>query len=264
MNKTIVWLAALAMALAWNIQAQTLEEILDRIENQRRPPGSVADMTLTIINRAGQQRVREIKAYAQTLPNGDTRQMLVFTGPADVRDTRFLTIDYKDPNKADEQYIYIPALRRVRQIGTSGGESRTGSFLGSDFTFADLGTLERKDFNIRLVGTEDLDGVRHFVLEYTAKSPEVIANYGYGRVVRWINSQNYSSRKTEYFNAQGRLVKRSFINGYRIVDGFGQFESIEMHNLETGGRSIWAFLNNQILNSIDDRYFTLRFLERGR
>lgn len=262
MNRHVAIIGLLATAaLAW---AQDLEAILDRIENQQRPPASEADMTLTIINRNGQERVRQIKAYAQTLPNGDTRQLLIFTAPADVRDTRFLTIDYKDENKPDEQYIFIPALRRVRQIGTSGGESRTGSFLGSDFTFADLGTLERKDFNVRLVGRETLDGVEHFVLEYTAKNPTVVSNYGYGRVVRWINSQNYSSRKTEYFNAQGRLVKRSFINGYRVVNGFGQFDSIEMHNLETGGRSVWAFQNNTILNSIDERYFTLRFLERGR
>ncbi len=246
------------------VGAQDLEAILDRLENQNRPPASEADMTLRIINRNGQERARQIKAYSQTLSNGDTRQILIFTAPADVRDTRFLTLDYKDDAKTDEQYIFIPALRRVRQIGTSGGESRTGSFLGSDFTFADLGTLERKDFNIRLVGTEALDGVNHFVLEYTAKNPTVINNYGYGRVVRWVNSQNYSSRKSEYYNAQGRLVKRSLINGYKIVNGYGQFESIEMNNLETGGKTVWSFDKNTILPSIDEKFFTLRFLERGR
>lgn len=260
--KTMVLMALLLSAgLAWS---QDLEAILDRIENQQRPPASEADMTLRIINRNGQERARQIKAYSQTLPNGDTRQILIFTAPADVRDTRFLTIDYKDDSKTDEQYIFIPALRRVRQIGTSGGESRTGSFLGSDFTFADLGSLERKDFNVRLTGTENLDGVAHFVLEYTAKNPTVVNNYGYGRVVRWINSQNFSSRKSEYYNAQGKLVKRSFINGYKIVNGFGQFESIEMNNLETGGKTVWSFDKNTILPSIDEKYFTLRFLERGR
>jgi hypothetical protein len=260
--KQIVILGLLLVgALVW---AQTLEQILDRIENQQRPPGSEADMTLRIINRAGQERVRQIKAYSQTLPNGDTRQMLIFTAPADVRDTRFLTIDYKDDSKTDEQYIFIPALRRVRQIGTSGGESRTGSFLGSDFTFADLGSLERKDFNIKLLGRETIDGAEHFVLEYTAKNSTVVSNYGYGRIVRYINTQNYSSRRSDYFNAQGTMVKQSFINGYKIVDGFGQFESIVLNNLETGGRSVWEFNTNKVLPTIDEKYFTLRFLERGR
>jgi hypothetical protein len=126
-NVTTVILAALiSLGPTIGIFAQNinLDALLARNENQPRPAATEGDMKMIIINKAGQQRVREIKAYSKTEADDTTKQSLIFLSPADVRDTRFLTIDYKDPAKNDEQYIYIPALRKVRTIGTSGGESK--------------------------------------------------------------------------------------------------------------------------------------------
>lgn len=260
------WALGAAFALlASNLGAQTVDQILDKAESQPRPPASRADMKLVITNKAGQSRTREIEAWSATAPNGDNKQVLVFKAPADVKDTRFLTLSYDDPGKKDEQYIYIPALRKVRTIGTSGGEdSKTGSFLGTDFTFADLGTLERTDFNVTLEGTDKVDGVDHFRILYTAKNAEVIKTYGYSKVVKWVNAGNYTTRKSEFWDAAGKLVKRSEILGQKQVEGYWQFDKIVMYNLETGGNSTWEFTKNTILPSVEDKYFTLRFLERGR
>ncbi|WP_369682356.1 outer membrane lipoprotein-sorting protein [Gracilinema caldarium] len=49
------------------------------------------------------------------------------------------------------------------------------------------------------------------------------------------------------------------------MDGkYWQFDAMEMQNLETGGKTIWQFVKTTILPSIDDKYFTVRFIERGR
>lgn len=263
--KKFLLTALLGVAATLSLQAQTVDQILDKMEAQARPPASRADMKLVITNRAGQSRVREIEAFSVTAPNGDTKQILIFKAPADVRDTRFLTISYDDPAKKDEQYIYIPALRKVRTIGTSGGEdSKTGSFLGTDFTFADLGTLERTDFTVTLEGSDKIDGADHYRLLYTAKNPDVVKTYGYSKVVRWVNAANSTTRKTEYYDPAGKLAKRSEILGQKLVEGYWQFEKIVMNNLESGGTSVWEFTKNTILPSVDEKYFTLRFLERGR
>jgi len=242
-----------------------LDALLERNENQIRPTATEGDMKMIIVNKAGQERVREIKAYSKTEADDTTKQSLIFLSPADVRDTRFLTIDYKDPAKDDEQYIYIPALRKVRTIGTSGGESKTGAFLGSDFTFADIGALDRKDFSVKLLGSDTMDGIKYAKVEYTAKSPQVIKNYGYSKIVRWINLENATTKQSEYYDASGKLVKRLVIQNQRLVDGkYWQFDTMEMQNLETGGKTIWQFVKTTILPTIDDKYFTVRFIERGR
>ena len=263
--KRMLTLAALAALAALSARGQDLASLLTRNETQARPPATEGEMKMVITNKAGQSRVREIKAYTKTDADGTDRQLLVFLSPADVRDTRFLTVDYKTGNKEDEQYIYIPALRKVRAIGTSGGDAKTGAFLGSDFSYADIGTLDRADFDVRAVGEDTLDGRKYVQVEYSSKGPSTIKKYGYGRIVRWIDAENATSRKSEFYDAAGRLVKRLVVNGQHLVDGkYWQFESMEMSNLETGGKTAWIFVKIRILPSISDSYFTLRYLERGR
>ncbi|AEJ18248.1 outer membrane lipoprotein-sorting protein [Gracilinema caldarium] len=242
-----------------------LEALLLKNENQLRPPATEGDMKMIIINKTGQERVRDIKAYSKTETDDTTKQSLIFLSPADVRDTRFLTIDYKDPAKDDEQYIYIPALRKVRTIGTSGGDSKTGAFLGSDFTFADIGSLDRKDFSVKFLGTDSIGGQQYAKVEYTAKSPQVVKNYGYTKIVRWIDLENATTKQSEYYDSSGKLIKRLIIQNQHLVDGkYWQFDAMEMQNLETGGKTIWRFVKTTILPTIDDKYFTVRFIERGR
>ncbi|MCX7655114.1 MAG: outer membrane lipoprotein-sorting protein [Treponemataceae bacterium] len=260
---TTVLLAGIGFGAA--AQDINVDALLERNENQARPAATEGDMKMIIVNKAGQERVREIKAYSKTEADGTTKQSLIFLSPADVRDTRFLTIDYKDPAKDDEQYIYIPALRKVRTIGTSGGESKTGAFLGSDFTFADIGALDRKDFSVKFLGPDSIGGRQYAKVEYSAKGPQVVKNYGYSKIVRWIDRENATTKQSEYYDASGKLVKRLVIQNQRLVDGkYWQFDAMEMQNLETGGKTVWQFVKTTILPSIEDKYFTVRFIERGR
>lgn len=266
MNVQKIALTFLAATLAaLSLGAQDLESILAKNENMPRPAASVAKMRMIITNKAGQSRTREIDAWTAYDEGQYNKQMMVFTAPADVRDTRFLTIDWKDPSKADEQAIYIPALRKVRTIGTSGGDSKTGAFLGSDFSFADIGTLDRADFNVKLLGEESVEGTKCWKLEYTAKGDAALEKYGYGKVVRWIDQGNYTSLRSEFYDRALKAVKRLEITGTALVDGtYWQFKKMQMFNLESGGNTVWEFTESKNLPQAEDKYFTLRFLERGR
>jgi len=264
MKRTIL-LAVFAASIAAAASAQDLESLLVRNETIPRPPATEGQMKMVITNKAGQSRVREIKSYTKTEADGTDRQLLIFLSPADVRDTRFMTVDYEAEGKQDEQYIYVPALRKIRTIGAAGGDSKTGAFLGSDFTYADIGSLDRADFDVRSLGEDFMDGRRYVKFEYAAKGPAAVKKYGYGRIVRWIDAENATTRKSEFYDAAGRRTKRLEVKGQRLVEGkYWLFESMEMFNLETGGKTAWVFVSTRILPSIDDSYFTLRYLERGR
>ena len=264
MKRMILTVLAVA-GLALSASALDLDTLLNRNESQPRPPATEGEMKMVITNKSGQARIREIKAYTKTESDGTDKQLLIFLSPADVRDTRFLTVDYKTAGKADEQYIYIPALRKVRTIGTSGSDSKTGAFLGSDFSFADIGTLDRSDFTVKAIGDESLEGRQYVKVEYSSNGPATVKKYGYGRVVRWIDEENATSLKSEYYDVGGRLVKRLVVNGQHLLEGkYWQFESMEMNNLETGGKTAWVFVKTTLLSTVDEGFFTLRFLEKGR
>ncbi|MCX7025285.1 MAG: outer membrane lipoprotein-sorting protein [Spirochaetes bacterium] len=254
--------AAIALVAAGAEEAQA---ILDRAAASPSPPATEGTMKMVLVDRNGGTRERTITSYSVSLPNGDTKRTMVFEAPADVRGTRFLTIAYDAPEKDDEQYIFIPALRKVRSIGTSGGDSKTGAFLGSDFTYADLGSLDAPEFSAVLLGEETVDGTRCWKIEQKAANPEVVKKYGYSRVIKWIDSSGYALRKAEYHNRDGKLAKRLAVGGYETLAGkYRIFTSMTMANLESGTKTTLEFTGTKALDSIDPNYFTVRFLERGR
>ena len=64
-----------------------------------------------------------------------TRQLMMFESPADVRNTGMLSIDYKDGNKDDDQWLYLPSLNKSTRISSG---DKSGSFMGTDLSYADM------------------------------------------------------------------------------------------------------------------------------
>lgn len=58
-----------------------------------------------------------------------------FFEPYDVRGTRFLQWRYDDARRADDAWVYVPALRRVRRVSA---EVKSDSLLGTDYTLEDF------------------------------------------------------------------------------------------------------------------------------
>ena len=67
----------------------------------------------------------------------DTKKIMFFTYPGDVKGTGFLTWDYDNPRKVDDKWLYLPAMKKTRRI--SGKSSKTDYFMGSDFEYAQCG-----------------------------------------------------------------------------------------------------------------------------
>jgi hypothetical protein len=49
-----------------------------------------------------------------------------------------------------EPWLYLPAIKRVRRISAS---NKTGSFVGSEFSYEDLAGTEVERFRYRLIET---------------------------------------------------------------------------------------------------------------
>ena len=70
------------------------------------------------------------------LQNAGDKRLLRFLSPADMRNTAMLALG------KGELYVYLPADRRVRRLGTS---ALNQTFLGSDFYAEDLGSVKLRD-----------------------------------------------------------------------------------------------------------------------
>jgi len=82
-------------------------------------------------------------------------QFLALTlNPSDLQGTAALSWRYKDPDKRDADWAYVPTLRRVRAVSPT---NRSDGFLGSDLSQDDGNFFDGKpeDFTWKVVGHKD-------------------------------------------------------------------------------------------------------------
>ncbi|GIW39951.1 MAG: hypothetical protein KatS3mg076_0528 [Candidatus Binatia bacterium] len=79
------------------------------------------------------------------------QQISGVVAPADLQGTVALSHRFRDPRKRDQQWTYVPALRRVRAVSPA---NRSDGFLGSDMSQDDGSYFDGKpeDFEWKLVG----------------------------------------------------------------------------------------------------------------
>ncbi len=126
-----------------------------------------AQSQLNWMNPAGLERRADVDvrfAYYDGIPRDELppsnpdnflyRNLSLVVGPADLNGTAALTWRYRDADKRDSTWAYVPALRRVRATSPA---NRSDGFLGSDVSQDDGPFFDGKveDFQWKLVGESD-------------------------------------------------------------------------------------------------------------
>ncbi len=144
----------IAMGFSPEITGQSLsgKQIIEKVYNRSGGDDQTSDLTMTLINKSGDQRVRKIKHFTKDL--GDLeKSIMFFLSPADVKNTSFMNWTY-DSDQGDDQWIYLPALKKTKRISS---DSKSDYFMGSDFTYDDLGDRKLDDDTHNLIGEEIID-----------------------------------------------------------------------------------------------------------
>ena len=218
-------------------------------------------MTMELINSRGKSRVRETIAYRKHY-DGDKKTVMFFLAPANVRDTAFLTWDYADPAEEDDQWLYLPALRKTRRVSAA---DRGDYFIGTDFTYEDVkldGKLSLSDYNFNFhEEAESHSG--QLVLVAVPRNEEIAEELGYSKTLLTIDPSNWIVVGAKFWDVKGRPLKRLTATDIRQVDGIWTRHSLEMENLQSGHRSIFTFSEVDYEMPVDDAMFNKRSLQRG-
>jgi hypothetical protein len=148
-----------------------------------------------------------------SLPDGTEKRIIKFNAPAEVKGTGILIFDY--PDQSDDMWIYLPALRRTRRIVS---REKSKSFMGSEFSNADMTAPALEEFDYRLLGEETLEGNPCFRIASLAKSEDLVDEYGYARSETWIDKNNYLAYRTDYFDGNGALYKTITNKSFQLLD----------------------------------------------
>lgn len=124
----------------------TADEIVARVDALEQARTSQSTMQMILVDKQGKQRSRTM--ISQTKMMGDDEyKLLFFSAPANVKGTGFLTYDYAG-DQEDDQWLYLPALGKAKRIAAA---DKSGSFMGSDFTYADMTQRNLDDYSYKIV-----------------------------------------------------------------------------------------------------------------
>lgn len=258
-------LLALGLLLPQATRAQsepTAEAIMQKNYAATRPQDAVSEGAFTLINKAGQERVRTIFTTFKLKSNGvESMRMVRFLSPPDIKDTATLTIEHAD--RDDDIWIYVPALRKVRRLVAA---NKKDSYAGTDFSYGDIMGHKVEDWTYRLVGEETVEGARCYVIEALPRTEQVRANSGYSKRLLSVRQDNYVTVKGEFWDLGGRAYKHYHAADIQLVDparAKWQPMQMEMVNLQTDYRTVIRFVHFKVNQQVKDEYFTVRYLERG-
>lgn len=221
----------------------------------------IQDMTMILIDKNGDQRIRSIKTYGKDFGKDDYRIMF-FKTPADVKDTAFLTYDYDDATKDDDQWLYLPALKKVKRIPTS---DKSSSFMGSDFSYYDMTKRSVDDYTYKILKHMEVRGHDTTMVESLPANESVIEESGYVKTIGLIREDIDMVVRSIGFLKNGEtkyldVTKLHKQDGVWVVD---EMVMTTKQGRETLHQTVLQFNNIEVNKDIEDDMFTTRRLEKG-
>lgn len=210
-----------------------IAEEVDRRDLGWRNSKTVLKMILR--NRHGETSTRElaIQALETNDPGLGDKSLIVFSSPRDVDGTAFLShTKILDP---DDQWLYLPALKRVKRISSS---NKSGPFLGSEFSFEDLTSQEVDKYDYKWLRDEQWGDIHCFVVE---RYP-LYNNSGYSRQIVWTDQAEYRPMKIEYYDRKNSLMKTLVLENYRqYQQKYWRALTMTMTNHQSGKSTVLEF-----------------------
>lgn len=214
------------------------------------------DMKMLLISVNGDEALRELHVIAREIAGDGDQFLAIFDLPADVKGTGFLS--YTHVNKDDDQWLYLPSLKRVKRISP---RNKTSPFMGSEFSYEDLASYELENYTYKYLKDEKINAIDCFVIE---RIP--VSKYsGYSRQQVWVEKDRYLALKIDYYNKKNELEK-TLVSGIfkQYLNRFWFAHEMKMKNHLSRKSSILKWQNFRFRQPLNDSDFNPQNLTRIR
>src|SRR3954470_403736 len=230
--RRFAFLAVLICSLAApSAQRLTADQVARKVQDRDTGRDSRAALRMKLFDRRNRERERALTLL--TLKGKDTigdRLLIRFTYPNDIRGTGFLV--WEHPQGEDERFLYLPSLGRVRRIA---GSEAQESFVGSDFSYEDIGGREFDDYTYTLVDENaswpGSDGVARPA--YRLESRRKDASVEFPRVVSLVLKDSFVVVQADVYNRRNEKQKVYTVKRLQQI------------------QNIWTVLESTMSNDLD-------------
>ena len=215
-----------------------------------------AEMEMVLKDKHGRETVRQMRFKVLEVQGDGDKSLFVFDQPRDVQGTALLT--HAHVNSQDDQWLYLPALKRVKRISAA---KRSGSFMGSEFSYEDMSPPEVEEYTYRYLRDEPCGDLVCTVIEQVPLDRKS----GYSRKIVWQDTGELRTWRMELHDRKGSHLKTLTLANYRqYLDRYWRAGEQTMENHLTGASTVLNWTEFRFRTGLGDSEFTQTALRRVR
>ena len=190
--------------------------IMDGVFDRETGDKLSSKMIMVIKDKSGRERKRELNVRSMNFEQG-SKSFMKFSAPADVKNTGLLSVDYDDGAKDDDQWLYLPSLRKSTRIAST---QKSGSFMGTDFSYADMTKADPKDYDYKILKQSvQVGGQDCWLLEARPKTEKAARETGYLKTNIWVDKARLIVLQTKAWVKAGKRLKYLKFEDIKQIDG---------------------------------------------
>lgn len=259
---------ALAIGLAATIPALAQEQDADAIMSKAFAVYGGDDSVSTLTFAFGANGAAERKLVYTMLwklykgeDGVNSKFLFIKEFPALGRGIAYMAWRYRPyADKDDDEWIYLPELRTVRKLSHRENLEEDEEFAATELKPFDLDPRHPSRDRHMLVKTEDVDGIPHYVIESVRN--DAAEFYPYGKVVRWVRADDFLTTRINYFDLDGKLLKRQTLEWQRI-DNAWAWKKLYVENVQNGNMTQLDVSDVRLNTGLKDGVFSQRTMKSG-
>jgi outer membrane lipoprotein-sorting protein len=185
---------------------------------------------------------------------GDDLSLIVITAPARDKGMGFL-------KRGNEMWNWQPSIDRTIKLPPS---MMLQSWMGSDFTNDDLVKQSSLvvDYTHKMLGKETVEKRECYKIQLT---PLENAPVVWGKVIMWIDTEEYMQMKVEFYDEDDYLVNTMLGKNIKILGGKLLPSIMEViPEAEEGNKTVIEYLSLDFNQKTKDDFFSIQNLKRVR
>lgn len=253
-----IWLSIALASICFGIEPlEVAQKANDRDDGDK----IIANMSMILIDKNNTQRSKDYTRYS--IDDGqDQWSMLFFTQPINIKDTAFLSLDYRS-DKSDDQWLYLPALQKSKRIAN---DDKSSSFMGSDFSYSDMTKKNIQEYEYKILKEMKIENNTDvWVLEAIPKDKKTIDETGYTKSILFVRQDNFVLAKAIHYCSDNK-TKYYEVEELKTIDNIPT--PLKMSMSTKDGQTLLhkttIIINDIKYNqNIDKSIFSLRSIEKG-
>jgi outer membrane lipoprotein-sorting protein len=237
------------------VAAADARKIMEAVYHQDTSRDATWRAVMEVTDKKGTVRRKKF-TFRKLGSLGDSKTLVRFTDPPDVRGVGLLSINIK--GTADRQWMYTPAIQRTRRIAP---QEKSRRFLGTDFTHEDMAERVLDDFEYRMLGeTGMIDGRKTYKIEATPVAPD---RSQYKFIYLWVAQDIPYVIHAEMYDQRGQKVRVFHASALEKISGIWVAKRIEMSSSLESTKTLLVIEEIRFNTGLKEDLFTQYALEKG-